>query len=77
VITSFNIETGFVTGLTCHVCLVEVFSVDSDGSLVFEYASAADSEGIFKITAETAFLGPRLTLTATDPDGNTSELSDP
>ena len=56
---------------------IEIFSDDEDEGRVYEGATTAGADGLFTFTKATDFTGPYLTATATDPDGNTSEFSQP
>jgi parallel beta-helix repeat protein len=76
-ILDFNLATGTVTGATYANCTIEIFS---DGSLqgeVYEGKTKADANGIFTFNKGTSFIGPYLTATATDVEGNTSQFSAP
>ena len=74
-VTRLGLVAGRIEGLTCPTCTVEVFSVQQDGSLFFETSSEADSIGSFVATSQSDLMGQELTLTATDPEGNTSAFS--
>ncbi|MGD2253566.1 MAG: hypothetical protein PVF70_11690 [Anaerolineales bacterium] len=71
-IAGFDLAAGRVEGFACAACTVEVFSVQDGGSLVFEASLEADAQGYFGVPSSTSFQGNSLTLTATDPAGNTS-----
>ena len=77
VILSFDRAAGRVTGLTIPNARVELFSASDIEANVFEGATTADASGAFTFAAGHALAGPNLTATATDPDGNTSEVSLP
>jgi hypothetical protein len=64
-----------VTGTACANCTVEVFSDNSDEGEVYEDRAIADGGGNWTLDKGAALTGPRLTATATDAAGNTSEFS--
>ncbi len=73
VITSASATS--VSGTACPGCEVEIFS-DSDGQgRVFEGSVVADQSGLFTLAVQRFLLGPNVTATATDAQGNTSEFS--
>jgi hypothetical protein len=72
-----DLAGGFVAGVTCADCTVEVFSGSGDEGAAYEGRAAADSSGMFTFSKGSAFVNPGITLTATDIDGNTSEFSWP
>ena len=73
VITSVSATS--VSGTACPGCEVEIFS-DSDGQgRVFEGSVVANQSGLFTLAAQRFLLGPNVTATATDAQGNTSEFS--
>ena len=86
-ITSFDAISGELSGTTCPGCTVELFSEetsweDCDGvrrqsaeGRSFEGSTTATSAGAFSLSTGFPFVYPHLTATATDSDGNTSELS--
>jgi hypothetical protein len=63
--------------VTCANCAIEVFSDDSDEGAGYEGQTTADDTGVFALDKGTAFVGPHLTTTATDLNGNTSKFSAP
>jgi hypothetical protein len=71
-IAVFDLQAGHVLGFTCASCTVEVFSVQDNGSMLFEATSEADSGGTFEVMNPTSFHGGSLTLTVTDLEGSTS-----
>ncbi len=71
----FDLSVGTVAGVTCSSCTVEFFSDDGWDGAVYEGVTAADGGGTFTFDNGVAFLGPRVTATATDLDGNTSPFS--
>ena len=73
----FDLQAGSLTGWTHPNSIVEIFSDGSDEGAFYEGRVVADGSGAFAFRKEAAFTGPRLTTTATDPDGNTSEFSLP
>lgn len=77
VILDFDLTAGTMTGVTCANCTIEVFSDDSDEGAVYEGQTTADDTGVFAFAKGTAFIGPHLTTTATDLNGNTSQFSAP
>ncbi|MCR4439993.1 MAG: FlgD immunoglobulin-like domain containing protein [bacterium] len=65
------------SGTCVSLATVEVFS-DADGQgAVFEGTTVADGAGNWVLSKPGGFVGPYLTATATDPNGNTSEFSAP
>lgn len=76
-ILDFDLQADTLAGWAYPSSIVEVFSDSSDEGACYEGQAAADSNGFFTFRKETAFTGPYLTATATDPDGNTSEFSLP
>jgi parallel beta-helix repeat protein len=77
VILDYDLPAGTLTGVTCDNCTVEVFSEEDDEGAVYESRATADGHGLFAIQHSTSFVGPHLTATTTDPDGNTSPFSVP
>jgi len=71
----FDLSAGTVMGVTCSHCTVEFFSDDGWDGAVYEGVTVADVEGAFTFDKGAAFLGPNVTATATDSDGNTSPFS--
>jgi CSLREA domain-containing protein len=63
------------SGTACPDCVVEIFSDTWDQAAFYEGTATADSGGNWAFTAQTKMRGPYLTATATDGQGNTSELS--
>jgi hypothetical protein len=76
-VLDFDLPAGTVAGATCANCTVETFSDDGNEGAVYEGVTVADGGGVFTFDKGAAFLGPHLTATATDLDGNTSEFSPP
>lgn len=66
-----------VSGTACPGCTVEVFSDAEDEGRVYEGSIVADDAGDFTFDKGNAPVGPHVTATATDLDGNTSEFSAP
>ena len=64
-----------VKGTTCPNCTVEIFSDPEDEGKVYEGTTTADGSGKFSLNV--SVVGPEVTATATDGDGNTSEFSPP
>jgi len=78
VISSVTAES--VTGTACAGCTVEVFIADPDPSghgegKTFVGSGRADGTGNFNVAISGINAGDRITATATDGDGNTSEFS--
>jgi len=65
------------SGTACPGCTVEVFSDAEDEGRSYEGSTAADASGVFTFTRAGGLIGPYVTATATDRDGNTSEFSTP
>jgi hypothetical protein len=76
-VLDFDLAVGTVAGATCANCTVEIFSDDGWEGAVYEGGTVADSRGVFTFGKGAAFMGPHLTATATDLDGNTSPFSPP
>jgi hypothetical protein len=74
IIIDFDLSAGTIRGLAYPNASMEVFSIDNNNRSVFEGQTHADSTGIFALQ-KGAFTGPRLTASATDVRGNTSEFS--
>ena len=77
VILDFDLAAGTVTGFACAECTVEIFSDSSDEGEVYEGRTTADGSGFFSLSKGAPLVGPCLTATATDADGNTSGFSAP
>ncbi len=76
-IFDFDLSAGVITGAACSHCMVEIFSDSGAEGAVYEGRTTADDKGVFAFTKGAAFVGPFLTATSTDMDGNTSEFSLP
>lgn len=72
-----KIDTAAVSGTACPGCEVEIFSDSQNEGRVFEGSIVADASGSFTLTMHRSLIGPNVTATATDPQGNTSEFSVP
>lgn len=66
---------GSASGTACPNCTVEVFSDDEDEGRVYHGSTVADGNGDWSFAGDV--VGPNITATATDGDGNTSEFSEP
>jgi hypothetical protein len=66
-----------VAGTACPGCEVEIFSDAEDEGRVFEGSVTASASGLFTFTKSSPLVGPNVTATATDRQGNTSEFSAP
>jgi hypothetical protein len=75
VITTIDART--VSGRACPGCEVEMFSDSQDEGRLFEGSVVADAAGSFTLTLPRFLVGPNVTATATDLQGNTSEFSVP
>ncbi len=75
VITNIYLKAGTVTGTACASCTVEIFSDDDDQARVYQGSTTAEANGNWSFTIDSPLIGPYITATATDPQGNTSELS--
>jgi hypothetical protein len=75
VVYDFNQQTGILTGATYAGCTVEVFSDNDDEGEFYEGTVMANAQGIFTFNKGASFTYPRLTATATDGNGNTSQFS--
>lgn len=74
-INDLDLSDGQVTGTACAGCSVEVFSDDGDEGATYEGQATADAHGVFTFHKRGAFAHPSITMTATDIEGNTSQLS--
>ncbi len=74
-IVHFDLQGGFLSGVACPGCTVEIFSDQDDQGAVYESQAVADAAGNFTLDQGAAFLGPHLTGTATGEAGNTSPFS--
>jgi hypothetical protein len=64
-----------VAGSTCSYCLVDVFSDPGSQGLIYEGFTVADGSGNYSFAKR--LMGPNVTVSVTDLDGNTSEFSNP
>ncbi|MFN2242041.1 MAG: hypothetical protein ACK2U2_07125, partial [Anaerolineae bacterium] len=76
-ILDFDLTEGTLAGVTCPNCTVELFSDAGYEGAIYEGETTADSIGSFFFEKGSALIGPTLTATATDPEGNTSPFSVP
>lgn len=76
-IFDFDLQAGTVTGWACANCMVEIFSDSSDEGELYEGETTVNSSGFFTFNKGASFVGPHLTATATDAEGNTSKFSAP
>ncbi|MFC1509421.1 T9SS type A sorting domain-containing protein [Candidatus Omnitrophota bacterium] len=74
-IFDFDLQAGTVTGVACANCTVEVFSDIAGQGEIYEGQTTADTTGLFSLTKGASFSRSRLTATATDTNGNTSQFS--
>jgi CSLREA domain-containing protein len=75
-----SVNAGSVAGSACAGCLVEAFTADQaagdhGGTRTFLGSAAAGSDGRFAIGGLAVPAGAVVSTTATDPLGNTSEMS--
>jgi hypothetical protein len=77
ILFEFNLNAGTASGWACANCTVEIFSDNSNEGAVYEGQTTADNAGAFIFTNEAPIAAPRLTATATDANGNTSQFSVP
>ena len=77
ILMDFDLVIGNVNGMACPYCEVLFYSDASDEGAVYEGQTTADEYGTFAFEKGSAFSGPSLTATATDPQGNTSGFSIP
>lgn len=70
-------ETTVVDQPTTHSAGMFSFEYDGREGAIFEGQTTADSSGSFFFEKGTSFAGKNLTVTSTDPDGNTSCFSAP
>ena len=76
-ILAFDLQGGFVEGVTCPSCVVEVYSGKGSDAEVFEGSVLADSSGWFVLETTAPLTGPALRATATARGGTTSVFSLP
>lgn len=69
------IGTSPITGTACSNCVVQVFSDYDNEGRIYHGSTTADVAGNFAYSGSVT--GPRITATATDSAGNTSEFSVP
>ncbi|MGD8998258.1 MAG: glycoside hydrolase family 127 protein, partial [Anaerolineae bacterium] len=74
-VTDLDLDAGTVTGTACSNCTVEIFCDSCSEGEVYEGRTTANGGGAFTFSKGASFVGPHLTATATDGDGNTSEFS--
>ena len=72
-----DLADGFIRGITCAGCRVEIFSDSNDEGAAYEGQVVADGSGVFTFNKGSAFAHTNITSTATDADGNTSGFSRP
>ena len=77
VLLDFDILAGTASGVAYANGTVEVFSDNAGQGRIYEGQTTADSTGFFTFTGGEAFAHSHLTATATDINGNTSQLSVP
>jgi parallel beta-helix repeat protein len=67
-----------VSGTSCPLCHVQIFTDDGDQGQSFVKATTALVDGSFSVTiAPGALVHPHVTATNTDPSGNTSPFAEP
>ncbi|MBN1449798.1 MAG: right-handed parallel beta-helix repeat-containing protein [Anaerolineales bacterium] len=76
-VTEFDLGAGTVRGIACENCTVEIFSDNGSDGEHFEGQAIANSSGVFVLDKNSSFNVIHLTATATDINGNTSQLSVP
>ena len=76
-ILAYDLGSGFVEGVACPSCVVEVFSGEGFDADVFEGSVQADSSGWFVLETAAPLSGPVLRANATASDGTTSVFSLP
>ena len=69
------IDRAPLSGAACANCTVEIYSDSADEGRTFEGSAIADGSGFW--TFAESVVGPKVTVTATDSLGNTSEFSTP
>jgi hypothetical protein len=74
-ILDFDIAAGVAQGVACPLCVVEIFSTDTQDGKIYEGAVTADAYGVFAFRTGRALSGPFLTATSSQPGLNTSEFS--
>ncbi len=75
--TLADVTATTVVGSAAPGAVVEIFSDWGDGSARYEGHETAGPSGAFSFSQPAGLTGPRLTATATDAAGNTSQLSAP
>lgn len=76
ILSSVDVNAGNVSGRACAFCTIEIFSDDEDEGRVYEGTTTADASSHWFFSKGSALTGPRITATATDATGNTSEFGD-
>jgi len=76
-ILNFDLKGGTITGMAPANCTVEIFSDSGEEGEAYEGQTSADDAGFFIYDKGSPFVGPRLTATASDKDGDTSGFSAP
>ncbi|MBI3979125.1 MAG: right-handed parallel beta-helix repeat-containing protein [Chloroflexi bacterium] len=69
-----DLPGGVVGGTACVSCTVEVFSDAAEEGRVYEGSTVATAAGVFVLQKGAPLAGPKVTATATDTAGNTSEF---
>ncbi len=75
--TNFDVAQGVMAGVACPNCTVEIYSDSAHQGEHYETSLPTGEDGWFEVTGDSPFRGPRLTATATGPDGSTSAFSAP
>jgi hypothetical protein len=77
IVFDFDLSAGTLAGTACASCTVQIFSDEEDSGGIYEGQTGVDSQGAFAFDKGAPFIGPNLTATVTDRDGNTSQFSSP
>lgn len=76
-ILDFDVSIGTLLGVTCANCTVEIFSDREDEGKIYEGRVTSNDDGVFMFEKGAPLVGPHVTATATDSEGNTSQFSFP
>ncbi|MDD5467083.1 MAG: right-handed parallel beta-helix repeat-containing protein [Anaerolineales bacterium] len=74
---SYDLESGFVSGVACVLCIVDIYSDQEGEGAVYEGSVQSDESGRFSLRKGVALNGPKLTATSSDEENGTSEFSQP
>lgn len=76
IILGYDLEKGWVEGLACSNCFIEVISKNSSGEETSEGQTIADEDGYFSFDKAQKFFGPSLVIAARPPGVEFSAYSE-